>query len=140
HPCAAPGVGQARADRATVHYASTLWGDASVRRTRTGNVTITATVEYEVNEERKAMAGDPRELYTREAHIPDLPEEPVPVLVHALQGSVDAGHAGGLLAEHLTTKLTNRRVATFDIDALLDYRSRRPVMTYEDGAWTTYDE
>lgn len=86
------------------------------------------------------MAGDPRELYSGDAPAGELPEGPVPVLVHALQGSVDAGHAGALLAEHLTTKLTNRRLVTFDVDALLDYRSRRPVMTYEDGAWTTYDE
>lgn len=86
------------------------------------------------------MAADPRTLYTREVEVPDLPVEQVPVLVHALQGSVDAGHAGSLLAEHLTAKLTTRRVATFDLDTLLDYRSRRPVMTYEEGAWTDYDE
>ncbi|MGC0273509.1 proteasome assembly chaperone family protein [Pseudactinotalea sp. Z1739] len=86
------------------------------------------------------MAADPRDLYTRETEVTDLPEGEVAVLVHALQGSIDAGHAGALLAEHLTAKLSTRRVATFDVDALLDYRSRRPVMTYEDGAWTTYDE
>ncbi|HLS25545.1 MAG TPA: PAC2 family protein [Beutenbergiaceae bacterium] len=86
------------------------------------------------------MAADPRALYTTEVEFSDLPVRRVPVLVHALQGSVDAGNAGALLAEHLTTKLTRRRVVTFDVDALLDYRSRRPVMTYEDGAWTGYEE
>src|SRR5699024_8434575 len=86
------------------------------------------------------MAADPRELYTREEEIPELPEGQVGVLVHALQGSVDAGHAGRLLSEHLTATLGSRRVATFDLDSLLDYRSRRPVMTFEEGAWTEYEE
>ncbi|HLS13235.1 MAG TPA: PAC2 family protein [Beutenbergiaceae bacterium] len=85
------------------------------------------------------MAGDPRELYRHEVPEPALPEGQVPILVHALQGSVDAGHAGALLATHLTSSLSVRRVATFDIDVLLDYRSRRPAMRYEDGAWRSYE-
>jgi proteasome assembly chaperone (PAC2) family protein len=62
------------------------------------------------------------------------------VLVHALSGSMDAGHAGRLVAEHLTTTLPTERVATFDVDQLLDYRSRRPTMTYDGGAWVAYEE
>lgn len=61
------------------------------------------------------------------------------VLVHALSGSMDAGQAGRLLAGHLTSSLPAERVATFDIDELLDYRSRRPTMTYDAGAWVDYD-
>ena len=60
------------------------------------------------------------------------------VLVHALAGSMDAGHAGRLVAEHLTSTLPTERVATFDVDQLVDYRSRRPVMTYDGGAWVSY--
>lgn len=86
------------------------------------------------------MARDPRELYTHEVERPVLPEGQVPILVHALQGSIDAGHAGGLVAEHLTTALSAKRVVTFDIDDLLDYRSRRPAMRYDDGAWREYDD
>src|SRR5699024_3182296 len=74
-------------------------------------------------------------LYTRTTE----PAEAVPVLVHALQGAFDAGHAGEQAAEHLTTTLGGERVATFDIDSLLDYRARRPAMTFENGAFTDYD-
>lgn len=61
------------------------------------------------------------------------------VLVHALSGSMDAGHAGRLVADHLTSTLPSERVATFDVDRLIDYRSRRPVMTYDGGAWVSYE-
>ena len=63
-----------------------------------------------------------------------------PVLVHALQGFVDAGAAGRKAAEHLTENLTTARLATFDVDQLIDYRSRRPTMTFDSSAWTEYDE
>ncbi|WP_066582119.1 PAC2 family protein [Cellulomonas timonensis] len=62
-----------------------------------------------------------------------------PVLVHALQGFVDAGAAGRKAAEHLTESLTTTRLATFDVDQLIDYRSRRPTMTFDSSAWTEYD-
>ncbi|ACQ80677.1 protein of unknown function DUF75 [Beutenbergia cavernae DSM 12333] len=77
---------------------------------------------------------DARDLYTSE-HA-----EGARVLVHALQGSMDAGHAGALLAQHLLTTLPATRVATFDVDELLDYRSRRPAMTFEATTWTSYDD
>lgn len=55
-----------------------------------------------------------------------------PVLVHALDGYADAGHALKLLREHLKSNLTTELVASFDVDELIDYRSRRPMMTFED--------
>lgn len=61
------------------------------------------------------------------------------VLVHALSGSMDAGHAGKLVADHLRSTLPNETVASFDVDQLIDYRSRRPSMTYESGAWVGYE-
>jgi predicted ATP-grasp superfamily ATP-dependent carboligase len=61
------------------------------------------------------------------------------VLVHALTGFVDAGQAGHLAVAHLLANLEHRVVATFDIDQLLDYRSRRPMMTFEDDRWTGYE-
>lgn len=61
-----------------------------------------------------------------------------PVLVHGLSGFVDAGHANRLAVEHLLENLEHRVVATFDIDQLLDYRSRRPVMVFEADHWTDY--
>ena len=63
-----------------------------------------------------------------------------PVLVHAVRGFVDAGGAGRLSAEHLTEQLPTERLATFDVDQLLDYRSRRPTATFEGDHWGEYDE
>ena len=60
------------------------------------------------------------------------------VLVHAMTGSIDAGHAGRLVTDHLLGALPHERVATFDVDSLMDYRARRPVMTFESGAWVDY--
>ena len=67
---------------------------------------------------------DPDELYVLE---PGLAELDRPVLVHALTGFIDAGSAGQL-------------VATFDVDQLLDYRSRRPLMIFDADHWESYDE
>lgn len=63
-----------------------------------------------------------------------------PVLVHAVRGFVDAGNAGQLAAEHLTDELSTTRLATFDVDQLLDYRSRRPIMTFDQTTWSAYAE
>lgn len=62
-----------------------------------------------------------------------------PVLVHHLQGYIDAGHAGRLATEHLMSTLSATEVATFDVDQLLDYRARRPGMTYDRDHWAGYD-
>lgn len=63
-----------------------------------------------------------------------------PVLVHALEGFSDAGHAIRLAAEHLKDSLDTELVASFAIDDLLDYRSRRPVMTFKTDHFTSYQE
>jgi len=62
------------------------------------------------------------------------------VLVHALTGFVDAGHAGRLAVAHLLAHLEHRVVATFDVDQLLDYRSRRPMMIFEEDRWVGYEQ
>jgi predicted ATP-grasp superfamily ATP-dependent carboligase len=80
---------------------------------------------------------DPDELYVLE---PDLPSMDRPVLVHALSGFIDAGSAGQLLRDHLLETLEHRLVATFDVDQLLDYRSRRPLMVFDADHWESYDE
>jgi len=61
------------------------------------------------------------------------------VLVHSLRGFLDAGKAGAIVAEHLRG-MDAVTIASFDIDALLDYRSRRPEMTFSVNEWTAYDE
>lgn len=80
---------------------------------------------------------DPDELYALEPELPTLHR---PVLVHALTGFIDAGSAGHLLRDHLLANLDHQPVATFDIDQLLDYRSRRPPMIFDGDHWESYDE
>lgn len=63
-----------------------------------------------------------------------------PVLIHALEGFSDAGHAVRLAAEHLKDSLDTELVASFAIDDLLDYRSRRPLMTFKIDHFTEYDD
>ncbi|WP_018253254.1 proteasome assembly chaperone family protein [Salinispora mooreana] len=79
---------------------------------------------------------DPHELYELTDDLPDLGQ---PVLIQALSGFVDAGSATRLAREQLLTSLDARPVARFDLDQLFDYRSRRPVMTFVEDHWESYD-
>ena len=87
---------------------------------------------------------DPRDLFT--AHDPSDGSESAeptpddrPVLLHVLTGFIDAGQAGALARDHLLETLDHRVVATFDVDALLDYRSRRPPMLFVGDHWEHYE-
>ncbi|MEV6846105.1 PAC2 family protein [Actinoplanes sp. NPDC051411] len=80
---------------------------------------------------------DPNELYEL---ADDLPALDAPVLVQALTGFVDAGSAIQLTREHLLERLDSRVLATFDLDQLLDYRSRRPTMIFIEDHWESYEE
>jgi hypothetical protein len=62
------------------------------------------------------------------------------VMIHALEGFSDAGHAIKLAAAHLKETLDTELVASFAIDELLDYRSRRPLMTFKTDHFTGYDD
>jgi predicted ATP-grasp superfamily ATP-dependent carboligase len=83
---------------------------------------------------------DPRDLYTRPGDTAATTPSPGRVLLHALTGFIDAGQAGRLAAEHLLETLPHREVATFDVDVLLDYRSRRPPMVFDSDHWVSYDD
>jgi len=61
-----------------------------------------------------------------------------PVLLHCLEGFLDAGNAAGLATEHLLEGSQGRVVATFDIDAFYDYRARRPPMTFSENRYEGY--
>ncbi len=63
-----------------------------------------------------------------------------PVLIHALEGFSDAGHAVKLAAQHLKDTLDTELVASFAVDELLDYRSRRPLMTFKTDHFTSYEQ
>jgi hypothetical protein len=80
---------------------------------------------------------DPHELYEM---ADDLPAMDKPVLVQALTGFVDAGSAIQLSRQNLLDHLDSRVVATFDLDQLLDYRSRRPTMIFVEDHWESYDK
>ena len=81
-------------------------------------------------------------MYELEFPAPQLstPDGRGPVMVHALEGFSDAGHAIRLAAEHLKDTLDTELVASFAIDELLDYRSRRPLMTFSTDHFTAYDD
>jgi hypothetical protein len=84
----------------------------------------------------------PDRIYELAVPAPSLtaPDGRGPVLVHALEGFSDAGHAIHLAAEHLKSTMQGELVASFAIDELLDYRSRRPAMTFKTDHFASYDE
>src|SRR3569833_2014491 len=86
---------------------------------------------------RRSAVLDPNELYELADDLPALNE---PVLVQALTGFVDAGSAIQLTREHLLEHLDGRVLATFDLDQLLAYRSRRPTMVFIEDHWESYEE
>jgi hypothetical protein len=57
-----------------------------------------------------------------------------PVLIAAFDGWIDAAGASSAAADHLADG--GQAVATFDGDALYDYRARRPVLDIVDGTLT----
>jgi predicted ATP-grasp superfamily ATP-dependent carboligase len=79
---------------------------------------------------------DPDQLY----QLTDTPDLGRPVLIQAMTGFVDAGSAVRLAREHLLTTLESTVVATFDVDQLLDYRSRRPLMQFVEDHWEHYEQ
>lgn len=73
-----------------------------------------------------------RSLYELAFPVPPVGDDDSgPVLVHALDGFADAGHAVALAATHLRNSLDSDVVATFDSDELMDYRSRRPTVDFD---------
>ncbi|MBB4932576.1 putative ATP-grasp superfamily ATP-dependent carboligase [Lipingzhangella halophila] len=62
-----------------------------------------------------------------------------PVMLVVLDGFVDAGSVGKQAAEALFDAFDAEEVATFDVDRLVDYRARRPVMTFVENTWTEYE-
>lgn len=82
------------------------------------------------------MAQDPEELFEVDSDVPDLTGA---VLLHHFDGFMDAGSAGSALVEHLLETYDHRVVARFDIDDLIDYRARRPAMTYVTDRWESFD-
>ena len=78
---------------------------------------------------------DPRGLY----ELVGDPAAPGSLLLHCLDGFLDAGNAGSLAINHLMSTRPHREIARFDVDQLVDYRSRRPIMTFESDHFTDAD-
>ena len=68
----------------------------------------------------------------------EMPQLDRPILVQALDGFVDAGGGRRLAREHLLGALDSEPLVSFDVDQLLDYRSRRPEMTFTRDHWDGY--
>lgn len=63
-----------------------------------------------------------------------------PVMIVALQGFADAGHAIDSSAKHLKAALDSRAVVSFNNDELIDYRSRRPAVTLDNNSITEVED
>jgi predicted ATP-grasp superfamily ATP-dependent carboligase len=83
-----------------------------------------------------SVVRDPGDLYEVS---PDAPVLDGAVMLHYLDGFIDAGAAGKLLSAHLLGTLDHEEVARFDVDRLIDYRSRRPPMIFSQDHWETYE-
>lgn len=82
---------------------------------------------------------DPRSLIRFEADATAEDLRPGPLVI-AMGAFIDAGATARLLGEHLTTSSRARVLCSFDIDQLLDYRSRRPAMVFESNRFVSYDD
>ncbi len=85
---------------------------------------------------------DPTELFRFETDVSPstLADHKASVLVVALGGFIDAGHTQRLMSDHLLATHDSRVVASFDVDQLLDYRGRRPMMVFDRDHWSAYEE
>jgi hypothetical protein len=88
------------------------------------------------------MNSDPAQLYQLEPEDPAHPWQNHGglVLIHSLEGFLDAGQAPRLVTSHLLETSPATTLATFDIDALLDYRSRRPPLKFAKNSFSEYEE
>lgn len=78
-------------------------------------------------------------LYRFEVDTDPAALEPGPMIV-AFDGFFDAGMAQRLLVDHLLEVSEPTVVASFDVDSLVDYRSRRPVITFDANRYTDYND
>jgi hypothetical protein len=62
-----------------------------------------------------------------------------PVLIHALDGFLGAGSAARLAASQLSSG-EGEVVHAYDVDAMLDYRARRPTISFSENRYDDYDE
>lgn len=81
----------------------------------------------------------PKKLVTFQRPLSEMDRPSLPTLIHAFQGFVDAGGGVRLAAAHLRDTCATEVIATFDTDELIDYRARRPRMTFSSDHFTAVD-
>lgn len=61
------------------------------------------------------------------------------VMLYHFEGFMDAGDTGEQIVSRILDSQPSITVARFDVDRLVDYRSRRPVMTFRRDQWASYE-
>ena len=83
------------------------------------------------------MSRDPGDLYQLTPAAANLESDLV--MLYYLDGFIDAGAAGRQLTTHLLTTFEHTEIARFDVDSLIDYRSRRPAMFFVKDHWESVE-
>lgn len=81
---------------------------------------------------------EPQNLYNVSSSISDDPSLRGLPLIAGFTGFVDAGHVVAQVRDELLGALDHELLAVFDTDQLIDYRSRRPRITFEQDHLTDY--
>lgn len=61
------------------------------------------------------------------------------VMLYHFEGYIDAGETGEQIVDGLLESLPHQVVARFDHDRLVDYRARRPLLTFRRDRWSAYE-
>ncbi|WP_338898863.1 PAC2 family protein [Streptomyces sp. TG1A-60] len=89
---------------------------------------------------------DPQGLYTWEQKglaVVDMAlaqESAGLVLLYHFDGYIDAGETGDQIVDRILGSLPHQVVARFDHDRLVDYRARRPLLTFKRDHWADYED
>ena len=62
-----------------------------------------------------------------------------PVMIHAFTGYVDAGGAVRMMIDHILETCEHHLIATFEVDEVMDFRARRPILSYSVDHFTGVD-
>ncbi|MFW6599820.1 proteasome assembly chaperone family protein [Propionibacteriaceae bacterium Y2011] len=82
----------------------------------------------------------PESLYRIEPEVAASLAGTRPVLLNLLEGFVDAGQVSRSLVSTMLTECEHETLAVFDHDKFHDYRSRRPVITFDTNRFTDVDD